>query len=268
MYAGASVGVVLFEYLSPAAVAWLRMAGSALVLTVLVRPRRSAWWGRTAAVAGMFGIVTALMNLCFYVAIDRLPLGTAVAIEFLGPIVVVAWEARTVRAAGALAAALVGVVLVAEIQFSAQPLGVVFALLAAAFWAAYILLGKVVAVAARPQESLAVGWVIAALVTAVPILPFAAHWRAHTALDRIVLLTFVLAILSSVIPYRLDQVLFRMVGRGSFALLLALLPASAVLVGFVFLRQVPTAKEIVGIGFVVLAVALNDRRERAPRPAG
>jgi inner membrane transporter RhtA len=169
-----------------------------------------------------------------------------------------------VRAAGALSAALIGVVLIAEVQLTAQPLGVVFALLAAAFWAAYILLGKVVAVAAHPVESLAVGWVIAALVTAVPILPFA-HWRAHTALDRIVLLTFALAILSSVIPYRLDQIVFRIVGRGSFALLLALLPAAAVLVGFVALRQVPTTTEIVGIGFVVLAVALNDRRERDRR---
>ena len=87
----------MFDYIPPAGVAWLRLAGSALILTALVRPRRAAWTGRPMVLAGKFGIVTALMNICFYEAIARLPFETAVAIEFLGPIAVVAFESRSAR---------------------------------------------------------------------------------------------------------------------------------------------------------------------------
>ena len=111
--------------------------------------------------AGMFGIVTALMNICFYEAIARLPLGTAVAIEFLGPTAVVALESRSTRGVVSMVAALLGVVLIADVQLVPQPLGIMFALLAAGFWAGYVVLGKAVAVRANSLESLSVGWVIA-----------------------------------------------------------------------------------------------------------
>ena len=258
MYGGATVGVLLFEHLPPAVVAWLRVAASALVLLALFRPGRAAWSGRALALAGMFGITTALMNVCFYEAINRLPLGTAVAIEFLGPIAVVAYESRSARALLALVAALAGVVLIADVQLAAHGIGVVFALGAAGLWAGYILLGKTVATRSRPLDSLAVGSVIAALTTAPVLLLLVNHWNQSAQPARVVLLALALAVLSSVIPYGLDQFVLRMVGRARFALLLSLLPVAAVLVGLVGLAQVPSAKEFVGIGLIVLAVAVRN----------
>jgi inner membrane transporter RhtA len=259
MYGGATVGVLLFDYLPPAGVAWLRVAASAVVLVVLIRPGRAAWSGRALVLAGLFGIVTALMNVCFYEAINHLPLGNAVAIEFLGPIAVIAYESRTARGFLALLLALSGVVLIADVQVAAHGIGVVFALAAAALWAGYILLGKVVAARPRPLDSLAVGSVIAALTTAPALFLIVGQWSHSSAVARVVLLALVLAVLSSVIPYGLDQFVLRMVGRARFALLLSLLPVAAVLVGLAVLAQVPSATEVVGIGLVVLAVAIQER---------
>jgi inner membrane transporter RhtA len=269
MYVGASFGVLLFDYIPPAGVAWLRIAVSALILVVLVRPGRRAWTGRPMALAGMFGLVTALMNICFYEAIARLPLGTAVAIEFLGPIAVVAAQARSARGWVSLLAAAGGVVLIADVQLAAQPLGVVFALLAAGFWAGYVVLGKVVAVRANSLDSLAVGWVISAVVTAPLVIVIVRGWTAPDALGRVVWMVAALAVLSSVVPYALDQLMLRMVGRARFALLLALLPVSAVLIGLLALAQVPTRTELIGIALVVVALASTDReKESAPaRPS-
>jgi inner membrane transporter RhtA len=258
MYVGASFGVLLFDYIPPAGVAWLRLAGSALVLTALVRPRRAAWTGRPMVLAGIFGIVTALMNISFYESIARLPLGTAVAIEFLGPIAVVAFESRSTRGVVSLLAALLGVVLIADVQLVAQPLGIMFALLAAGFWAGYVVLGKAVAVRANSLESLAVGWVIATLVTAPLLILIVTRWEPPDSIHRVVLMVVALAVLSSVIPYVLDQLVLRMVGRASFALLLALLPTTAVLVGFLVLNQVPTTPEVLGIALVVVALVISD----------
>ncbi|MBS1695448.1 MAG: EamA family transporter [Actinobacteria bacterium] len=267
MYVGASFGVLLFEYFPPAGVAWLRIAASAVIMLALVRPGRTAWQSRPMLLAGVFGLVTALMNICFYEAIARLPLGTAVAIEFLGPIAVVAAESRSLRALGSLLAALSGVVLIADVQFAAQPLGIAFALSAAAFWAGYVVLGKVVAQRGNSLESLAVGWAIAAVVTAPLLIGIVRGWGSPGAQERgwwtVVAMVGALAVFSSVIPYALDQVILRMVGRARFALLLALLPVSAVLVGFVALGQVPSPPELVGIALVVLALVVSDRDKDA-----
>ena len=238
MYVGASLGVLLFDYIPPAGVAWLRLAGSALVLTALVRPRRAAWTGRPMVLAGMFGIVTALMNIFFYESIARLPLGPQ-SRSILGPIAVVAFESRSTRGVVSLLAALLGVVLIADVQLVAQPLGIMFALVAAGFWAGYVVLGKAVAVRANSLESLAVGWVIATLVTAPLLILIVTRWKPPDSIHRVVLMVAALAVLSSVIPYVLDQLVLRMVGRASFALLLALLPTTAVIVGFLVLGQVP-----------------------------
>ncbi len=272
MYVGASLGVLLFEYIPPAGVAWLRVAASALILVALIRPGRQAWTGRPMVLAGMFGIVTALMNISFYEAIARLPLGTAVAIEFLGPIAVVAAESRSARGWVSLLAALAGVVLIADVQFASQPLGIAFALAAAAFWAGYVVLGKVVAQSGNSLDSLAVGWAISAVVTAPLAIVIVRGWHSPDGLGRVVwlvpALVLGLAVLSSVIPYALDQMMLRMVGRARFALLLALLPVSAVLVGFAALGQVPTGPELVGIALVVAGVIISDRdKDQAPAPS-
>lgn len=270
MYVGASFGVLLFDSIPPAGVAWLRVAVSALVLVAFVRPPAPAWRGRPLVLAAMFGVVTALMNVCFYESVARLPLGTAVAIEFLGPIAVVAAESRSARGVSALLAAIAGVALIADVQFAAEPLGIAFALLAAAFWAGYVLLGKAVSDAAGTDpkaslHSLAVGWTAAALLTS-PLLISVSHADAVDPLPRVAGMVLALAVLSSVVPYLLDQRVLRLVGRGHFALLLAILPASAVLAGLVMLGQMPTRPELFGIALVILALTVSDHRQTHPPP--
>jgi inner membrane transporter RhtA len=267
MYVGASFGVLLFDTIPPAGVAWLRVAVSALILVALVRPGRAAWTGRPMLLAGGFGVVTALMNISFYESVARLPLGTAVAIEFLGPIAVVAYESRSVRGVASLLAAAAGVALIADVQLAAQPLGVAFALLAAAFWAGYVVLGKTVASQGNSLSSLAVGWTIAAVVTS-PLLVVVLQGRTPESVTRVAWMVLALAVLSSVLPYLLDQLVLRMVGRGRFALLLALLPVAAVFAGFLMLEQVPSGAELVGIALVVVALIVSDHAREPAVPSG
>lgn len=257
MYTGAAAGVTLFQWLSPAIVAWLRVCGAALVFLAIARPGRAAWRGRRLALAGAFGLATALMNIVFYLAIDRLPLGTAVAIEFIGPIAVAAAGSRTRRDIVSVIAAIVGVVLIADVQLVSEPLGMVYAFLAAVFWAAYIVLGKRVAVQGNPTDSLAVGFLVATIVTSPALLIAAGSVKHPFPALTVVTLGLTMGVLSNVIPYRLDQVILRTAGRDYFAILLALLPLTASLTGFLVLHQTPKPAELIGILAIVIAVAVR-----------
>lgn len=260
-YLGAAAAVLLFREVPAAGVAWLRVAAAAAVLLAWRRPWRAGTprlgaraWGDVIA----FGAVLAGMNLCFYLAIDRLPLGTAVAVEFLGPVAVAAVGARSRRDVAAFGLAVVGVALLAEVAVGrAAPgaaAGIAFALAAAAQWALYILLGKRVAAGGRGVDGLAVGMLAGALVIAPVALPSALPALAD---PRLAALCLGVGVLSSVVPYALDQVVLARVGTGRFALLLALLPATAAVVGLVVLGQVPAPAEAGGIALVVLAVAVR-----------
>jgi inner membrane transporter RhtA len=256
MYAGAALAVVAFDYLDPAGVAWWRVIGAGVILALLRRSWRAPWSRRQLLLTGMFGSVLALMNLSFYLAIDRLPLGTAVAIEFAGPIAVAALGSKGRRGVAALLLAVAGVVVLADVQFEANAAGVLFALLAAAFWAGYIVLGARVAAEARAVEGLSVGLLIGALV----ISPFGAVSAFGVIHDLwLVALIVGVAVLSSVIPYTLDQVILRRIPRERFALLLALLPAAATLMGFAALQQSPSVLELGGIVLVAAGIAVSDR---------
>ena len=262
LYLGAAAGVSLFRWLDPASVAWLRICGAALVFLAIARPGRAAWQGRALWWASGFGLVTTLMNMSFYLAIDRLPLGTAVAIEFLGPISVAAIGSRSPREGFSVLAALVGVLLIADVQLSAEPAGMAFALLAALFWAGYIVLGKRVALQGNPADSLAVGFTVAMIVTA-PVLAFGiAGTHGEIPVGHVLVLGLLMGVLSNVIPYGLDQVILRRAGRSQFAILLALLPLSATAIGVFFMHQIPSTPELFGILAIVLAVA--SRRDRDP----
>ncbi|MFC5062892.1 EamA family transporter [Actinomycetospora atypica] len=273
MYAGAALAVGLFDRMSPAGVAWLRLAGAALVLVVwrlMARflatrraPRTPVRWSRRRLVlAGAFGLVTAAMNIVFYEAIARLPLGTAVAIEFTGPVLVAALGSRSRRDWAALALVVLGVGLIADVRLEGSPAGVAFALAAALLWAAYIVLGARVSQGSGSTgegvDGLAIGFVVAAVVLS-PLALTAAPIAGEPLLLGSAL---ALGVLSSVVPYVLDQVVLRRVGRARFALLLALLPLTATVVGLVGLAQVPAPLEALGIAAVVVGVAL--RREDAP----
>ncbi len=262
MYLGAAVAVLLFDQLSPSAVAWLRMLGAALVLLAWRRPRRGAWRGRRLLLAGCFGLVTALMNIAFYEAIARLPLGTAVAIEFCGPVAVAAFGSRTARDVAALVLAGTGIVLIADVQLAGSPTGFVLALVAAAFWAAYIVLGKRVATRGNGLDDMTVGFVVAAVLLS----PLAVGTGPVRESPTLLLLGVGVGLLATVVPYALDQVVLRRVGQARFALLLALLPATASVVGLLVLGQTPRPLEAVGILAVIAAVALGPRRRRRPAP--
>ncbi|MGI9600718.1 MAG: EamA family transporter [Acidimicrobiales bacterium] len=255
-YLGAAVAVVMFDHMAAPGVAWLRVVGAAAVIVVVRRSWRRNWTRRQILTAGAFGSVLALMNLCFYIAIEELPLGTVVAIEFLGPITVAAIGTRTVRNGVALLIAALGVLLLAQVQAEGTGRGVMFALLAACFWAGYIVLGERVARSGTAVDGLGVGMAIGALVIA----PFGVP-DLGPAFDMPWLLFGGLAagVLSNAIPYGLDQVVLQRIDRARFALLLALLPATAAVVGLVVLGQVPSWGEVVGIGLVIAAVGLRSR---------
>jgi inner membrane transporter RhtA len=239
-----------------AGVSWLRALSAAVALVAWRRPWRTSWTGRRVALVAAFGTALACMNLAFYLAIDRLPLGTAVAIEFSGPVAVAALGSRTKRDLMALALAVAGVLALADVHLSGSPGGVALALLAGALWAAYIVLGHRVASdpGIRPQDGLAAGMALGALVLA----PFLVSEAVPGLTDAGLLAACIaVGLASSVVPYVLEQVAMRRLPRARFALLLALLPATAALVGAVVLGQVPSILEAAGILLVVAAASLR-----------
>jgi len=264
-YVGAAIGVTLFATAMPSTVAWLRALGAAAVLLAWRRPWRRRWTRAGLGAAVGFGVVTLAMNVAFYEAIARIPLGTAVAIEFVGPVAVAVLGSR--RPGDYLAAVLVagGVVLLAGVQSGTDIAGVLFALLAAGLWAGYIVVGKRVADAGAGLDSLTVGMTAAAVLSA-PILLGVQQGSDASALadPRVWLLGAGVGVLSSAVPYALDQPVLAAVGRARFALLLALLPATAAVVGAVALAQRPTVAEVVGIALVMAALITHARSAGAP----
>jgi inner membrane transporter RhtA len=264
MYVGAALAVGLFGRLAPASVAVLRILGAAAVLLVWRRPPAAAWRGPRALRAVAFGLATAGMNIAFYEAIARLPLGTAVAVEFCGPVAVAAVASRRPRDIAAVVLAAAGVALIADVRWSGSPSGVLWALGAAALWAAYIVLGKRVAGAGNGLDDMAVGFTVAAVVLSPVLLLGGPGGLAALTDPLVVLLAVGVGVLSSVVPYVIDQIVLRRLGQARFAVLLALLPATATIVGLVALAQIPNLLEGVGIAAVVAAVALRSREGDTP----
>ncbi|GEK22357.1 EamA family transporter [Cellulomonas xylanilytica] len=269
-YVGAALAVGIFGTIAAASVAWLRIAVSAVVLVVWQRPWRTRWTAPELRMAVVFGVVLALMNVSFYIAIDHLPLGTAVAIEFLGPVAVAAVTGRGWRDRVGIAVAAVGVVLLAGVSLETGPdavVGLVAIALSAACWAAYILLGRRVARAASGGIT---GLSVAMAAGAVVFAPFLAGGAAPVLDDaRLAALVVAIAVCSSVVPYALEQVVLRRVRAATFAVLLAMLPATAAVVGAVVLQQVPHGLEVVGLLLVSAAIVLTglDREDVPPTEA-
>ena len=276
-YLGAALAVELFDHLTPGAVALLRVFGAAAVIicwrslwSVGLGRRRHGhtqgrrffadWTRADLAWAAAFGSTLALMNLSIYVALAELPLGNAVALEFLGPIVVAALGARTRKSLLSVALALAGVVVLAGLQADGTAKGVVFALLAGGFWAGYIVLGHRVAHRGLSIDGLG----IAMLIGAVVISPFGVSEIGGAVSDPAILaLALATGVASNVIPYGIDQLVMRRLSRTRFALLQALLPVTAALVGLVLLAQRPELSDLAGIGLVIVAIALSSRDRRA-----
>jgi inner membrane transporter RhtA len=200
--------------------------------------------------------VLAVMNACFYLAIDRLPLGTVAAIEFLPVILLAAFGARTRRNAAALALAVPGVYLLTDVQLTGQPLGVAFAAANAVLFALYIVLAH--RVAQHDGISGIDGLAASMLVAAVVVTPMGG-WEVIPAFsDPVAILAGIgVGVSSSVIPYVTDQLAMRRLARATYALMVSLLPATATVIGIVVLAQIPTAAEIAGVALVVAGVALH-----------
>lgn len=261
-YVGASIAVTLFDQIDPAAVAWFRVIGAAITLLAL----SGRWWRRgftpaDLGAAAVFGVATALMNLLFYLAIDRLPLGKGVAIEFIGPICVAAARTRTRRNAIALGLAALGVGVLSGFEIGGEPLGLLFIFGASAMWAVYIVVGSRVARLDRGVAGLGVGLAIGA----VAIAPFGAPgsgpaWGSPTLLAA----CLVVGVFSNAIGYGIDQHVLRRIPVRRFSVLLALLPVTAMAVAFIALDQRPTVIDLAGTALVLAAVVLQEREVLDP----
>ncbi len=256
-YLGPAFAVLLFVRVGPLGTAWLRIAAAAAVLLAWRRP----WTLLRDPTLLQLGGVLALMNCCFYLAIDRLPLATVAAIEFLPVIALAALGARTRRNAAALLLAVGGVYALTGIRLEGEPLGLALAFANAGLFALYIVLGHRVA-----QDSGLDGLAASMLAALVVVTPLA-FWNAVPALDDPVALAagIGVGVASSVIPYVCDQLAMARLARSTYALLVSLLPATATVIGIVVLAQVPSAVEVLGVTLVVAGVALH--RAPAPRPA-
>jgi inner membrane transporter RhtA len=257
-YLGPAFAVLLFVRVDALGVAWLRIAAAALVFAAWRRPWRAlarlGREGRRALLA--WGAVLAVMNCCFYLAIERLPLGTVAAIEFLPVVALAALGARTARNAAALLLAVPGVYLLTGVRLEGEPLGVALAFANAALFALYIVLAH--RIAQSRQMSGIDGLGAAMLVAFVAIAPIGAWSAAPALLDPIALAAGIgVGISSSVIPYVFDQLAMARLSRATYSLLVSLLPATATVVGIVVLTQIPSSTELLGVALVVAAVAVH-----------
>jgi inner membrane transporter RhtA len=262
-YLGPAFAVLLFARVDVLGVAWLRIASAAAVFALWRRPWRhlGALDAAGRRLLAAWGVVLAVMNVCFYVAIDRLPLGTVAAIEFLPVIALAAVGMRTLRNVAALLLAVSGVYFLSEVRIEGEPLGFVFAFANAALFAVYIVLAHRVAQSGAVRGIDGLG--LAMLVALVAVTPLAA-WGAPSALvDPVALAAGIgVGISSSVIPYVTDQLAMARMRRATYALLVALLPATATVIGAIVLAQFPAGSEVAGVALVVVGVAVRRERTR------
>ena len=272
---GAACAARLFPVIGSTAATFLRLAVAAVIVLLATRPRVRAWSGGQWRSVVLFGLSLAAMNGSFYEAIARIPLGTAVTIEFLGPLTLAAVLSRRLRDLVWVALAAAGVALLGVADGiggagSLDPVGVAFALVAGAFWAAYILASARVGSSVPGSGGLAVALAVAAVAMA----PLGAAGAAATVTSpHLLLLAAATGVLASVIPYSLEFAALRRLPAHVFGVLLSLEPAVAATAGWLLLGQRMGPREAVAVGVVVLASAgstLTSRRQTpgADDPAG
>jgi inner membrane transporter RhtA len=257
-YLGPSFAVLLFARVEPLGVAWLRIASAGVIFAAWRRPWRALRVGDASVrrLVFSFGIVLAVMNACFYVAIDRLPLGTVAAIEFLPVIVLAALGARSAPNLVALGLAAAGVYALVDVRLEGEAVGIAFAFANAVLFAAYIVLAH--RLARTAALSRIDGLAAAMLVAVVAVTPIGGWSAAHVLLDPVALAAGIgVGVASSVVPYVFDQLAMARLTRAGYSLMVALLPATATLIGVIVLAQVPTRVEVIGVALVVVAVALH-----------
>ncbi len=268
---GAGVAKNLFDVLPPAAVVWLRLLTSAVLLVLVARPvlrarSRGDWW----VVIG-YGVALAMMNFLIYQAFARIPLGIAVTIEYLGPLAIaILGSRRRIDLVWAGLAGL-GVVALGLEAGSMDPLGILFAVLAAVAWAGYILLSA----STGQRFSGASGLAIASVVGVVVMAPIGVYEGGAALLDwRLLLFGLVVGVLSSVVPYTLELTALRRMPPRVFGVLMSLQPAAAALVGLVVLGELLTVWQWFAVACVIVASAgstrtsARDAGDRGPEADG
>jgi inner membrane transporter RhtA len=260
-YLGPAFAVLLFARVAPVGVAWLRIVSAGVVFALWRKPWRALRADRESLrLLVAFGVVLAVMNCCFYMAIDRLPLGTVAAIEFLPVIALAALGVRALRNALALTLAVVGVYVLTKIQLNGQLLGVAFAFANAGLFALYIVLAH--RVSRLPALDRIDGLAAAMLIASIAITAIGGYSVAPALLDPVAIGAGIgVGITSSVIPYVCDQLAMSRLSRATYSLMIALLPATATVVGVIVLAQIPNASQLIGVGLVVLAVAAHAERD-------
>lgn len=262
---GASIAVLLFPQTGPLGMVMLRLVFSAAVLLLVARPSLRGLRRADGFAVVRFGLVLALMNGMFYLALQRLPLGVTVTIEVLGPLTLSIVAGRRASSWVWAGLALVGVVALGGGGWDRlDALGVVFALAAAAAWAFYILAAARVGAAFPKLDGLALAMTVGAIVS----LPFGIADAGAVLLSPAVLgLGAAVAILSSTLPYALELIALRRLPSSAFAILMSLAPATAATAGFVLLGQHLSVLEIVGIALVIGA-SVGAVRAAGRRAAG
>ncbi|MCZ4121915.1 EamA family transporter [Streptomyces sp. H39-S7] len=246
---GLGVSVPLLDRLGPVGTVWLRLVWAALLLLVLVRPRRSDFMRKDLVACAVLGVATAGLMVLFMCAVTRIPLGTASALEFLGPLGLALYGAAGGRRLWALLAG-AGVVLLTEPWHGGTDLvGVGFALAAALCWAVYIAFTQKVGDQVTGLKGLALSMPVAAIVTTF----FAAPTEVGHVTWPLVLIGLALALLHPVLPFSLEFLALRRLTTTAFGTLMSLEPAIAVAVGLVILGQVPGPASAFGVAFVVVA---------------
>lgn len=247
---GLAIAVTLIDRIGVEGAAWLRLAWAGVLMLVIVRPRFAAFTWSTFRVCMVLGVVTAAVTLLFMAAVDRIPLGTASALEFLGPLGVAVAHGKGSHRVVWPGLAAVGVLLLTEPWTGAvDPIGVLFALGAAACWACYILLTQRAGDEVSGINALAVSMPVAGLVATLAVGPAVLPRMT----PEILLIGIGLAILLPVVPFALELLALRRLTAAAFGTLMALEPGFAMIVGLVVLHQVPGPAGIVGICFVVAA---------------
>jgi inner membrane transporter RhtA len=265
-YLGPSFAVLLFPSVGVVGVAWMRIAAAAAIFAPWTAPWRTIAKadGQTRWLLLGLGVCLAVMNTAFYLALDRLPMSLVAAIEFVGTIGVALYGLRTARNIAALGLAVLGVSLLINVRWSSDPIGLFWAFLNGVLFVGYIVLGHRISEggASGGVERLGAAMAIAFLFI-VPI----GFQQALRALGHptLILAGIGVGICSSVIPYVCDQLAMSRLPRASFALVLALLPATATVVGIIVLAQFPSLRDTLGVLLVMTGVAIH---RPPPEPRG
>lgn len=260
---GLALSLSLVDRIGVEGAAWLRLAWAGVILLILVRPRRAAFTRSTFLMCLLLGVVTASITLLFMAAIARIPLGTASALEFLGPLGVAVLLGKGRQRFVWPGVAAVGVLLLTQPWAgTVDPVGVGFALAAAVCWGGYILLTQRVGDGVEGINGLAVSMATAAVFSTLVVGPIV----LPKVTPDILLFGIGLAILLPVVPFTLEMMALRRLTTSAFGTLMALEPGFGMLVGFLVLHQVPGHGGLVGIVLVV-AAGIGAARSGARQPA-